>query len=198
MTGVILFVALLASPAGAQPPRAALSVAVQYVRYAGDCAKTVAIEHSQSFPVPVKTDKGLRYLVMFYPAWSSDGAAALNKDAYPPSAVARFDGDGGEVTCRAPVSLPKASFLKPLGPQLSPEAAKMTYDEYSERSERLFAALERAAGAFVAGKRDAPAREAAAEFQALFAALAEPGLKAHYRALSPDFWAWLEAPEKKD
>lgn len=193
MNGMILSVVLLAAPAGAQQTRSALSVAAQYARYAGDCARTVALEHSQSFPVPVKTDKGLRYLVMFYPASSPDGPAALEKDVYPPSAVARFDGDGGDVTCRAAGRLPKSDFLKPLGPQLSPKAARMTYEEYTARSERLFAALERSAKAFDAGKRDAPALEAAAEFRTLFAALAEPGLKAHYRALSPDFWAWVEA-----
>jgi hypothetical protein len=190
MKRAIFIAALLAVPAAAQEmPGVALSMAAHYARYAADCADTVAVEQAQSFPIPVKTAKGLRYRLMYYPA--------VSRQVYAPSAMAQFDGDGSNVTCRVRVALPEVKYDAPLGPELSTRAAGMTYDAYAAQSAKLYAALERAAGAFAAGHRDAAARSDAADFHALFDELSEPALKTHYRALDPDFWAWLDSLLKK-
>ncbi len=69
----------------------------------------------------------------------------------------------------------------------------MSGEQYRAEEARLYAALESAADAFLAGRDDPPARAAARAFLARFSDLSEPGLGSHYRALSPEFWAWAEA-----
>lgn len=174
---IFLLLALLAPPAAAESP---LSIAAHYTRYAGDCAQIVKLEHAQSFPIPVKTPEGLRYRVLYYPE--------VDDQAYAPAAVAQFDLKG-EATCRVRVALPAADLQAPLGPELTAKAAAMSRDKYEAKTAKLYAALERVSAAYDSGKAD---KSAAADFQDLFATLSEPALKPYYRALSPEFWAWLE------
>lgn len=198
MIGTFLLAALLVAPAIAQeqPRLTFLQLAAHYARYGGDCAETVVIEHAQSLPLPVKTAQGLRYRQMYYPAIPEAGTP-LNNAVYAPSSVVQFDESGAEVTCKVDVGFPKAGFMEALGLQLSSEASKMKRADYEAGGAKYYAALKAVAAAFDAGERDAAAHAAAAEFEARFKTLSEPGLQRHYRALSPGFWEWLEALKKK-
>lgn len=174
----MMLAAYLALPAAAA--EGPLELTARYTRYAGDCAKRVVLEHAQSFPIPVKTAQGLRYRLMYYPV--------EQQQVYAPATVAQFDPEG-DATCRVSVAMPTADTSAPLGPFLSPKAAKMSRDKYESEVGKLYSALERCAAAFNAGKAD---KSSAAAFQKHFAAVSEPPLLPFYRALSPDFWAWLE------
>lgn len=167
---------LLALPASAMP----LSEISRQARYAPDCADIIGLEHAPSFPVPVMTKSGLAYRQLYYPV--------LADGVYSPGAVVQFD-PAGKTTCKVGVSLPPGGSGKSLGAQLTPQAARMSHARYQADAAKLFAAVERAGKAFAAGKPDP---KAAAEFTALFDVLSEPPLRPAYRALSPEFWAWLE------
>ena len=77
---------------------------------------------------------------------------------------------------------------------MSPETLKMSRQAYEDREAKVYTAILAAAMAFAEGRKDAAA---AAEFGVLFEAHAEPGLKAHYRVLALEFFAWAADSGKK-
>lgn len=186
-----LIFALLSSAVPAlAAPLTPLSAASDAARRSPACASRVPMEYAQSAPVPVRRGGGVRYRVMFYRAV---GEGPMDDDLQVLShvLVAEFDPNGAAVDCKVPVAFPKRkNRFAPLGPMLSAASLKMTGDAYQEREAKLYAAIERAAGAFAAGKKDA---KAAAAFRALFEDHAEPALKEHYRSLAPEFFAWAES-----
>lgn len=158
-----------------------LSAASRRARYKGDCPKDVSPQNSESFPIPVKTGKGLRYRQIYYPV--------IEGLIYSPSSLAEFDPEGREGTCTVPIRVPDTVFGSPLGKNLSRKAKALSYEQYQAKSSKLYEATELVAKAYMSG---IPDPQAAKEFKELFAVMAEPGLKEFYRALSPEFWAWLE------
>lgn len=174
-------------------PLTPLSAASDAARRSAACAPRVPMEYSQSAPVPVRSDGGVRYRIMFYRA-VGEGPADDDLQVQDHIIVAEFDLNGSAVDCKVPAAFPKRkNRFAPLGPMMSAATLKMTGEAYQEREAKLYTAIERAAGAFAAGKKDA---KAAAAFRALFEAHAEPALKEHYRALSPEFFAWAGMMDK--
>lgn len=190
-----LTAALLLSAVSAHAaPLTPLSAASDAARRSAACAPRVPMEYSQSAPVPVLREGGLRYRVMFYRA-VGDGPSDENLQVRSHLIVAEFDANGADVDCRVAVAFPRRkNRFAPLGDMMSAATLKMSGDAYQEREARLFAAIERAAAAFAAGRKDA---KAAAAFRALFDEHAEPALKEHYRALSPEFFAWAGMPGRE-
>lgn len=165
-------------------------------RYAPACASEVPLEHHQTFPMPVRAGKGLRYRVLFYPSWSPDGETARDRLVMTPSNLAEFDPDGSRVACGLRAPLPPDDGAKPLGPIRSKKASRLPASDWLREQAALYAALQETAEAFAAGRLDAAAKDSAKRFLSAFALLSEPALARHYRAISPEFWAWVEAAAK--
>ncbi|TPW19585.1 MAG: hypothetical protein FD126_2539 [Elusimicrobia bacterium] len=185
LTAALLTLAVSAQAAPLTP----LAAASDAARRSAACAKNVPMEYSQSAPVPVRREGGVRYRVMFYRAV---GEGPMDDDLQVLShlIVAEFDANGSAVECPVPVAFPKRkNRFASLGPMMSAATLKMTGDAYQEREAKLYTAIERAAGPFGRGRKDA---KAAAAFRALFEEHAEPALKEHYRVLAPEFFAWAE------
>lgn len=163
-------------------------------RYASGCDMMVTMNLSPSFPVPVRTQNGLRYRLVFYPTHPSNPGSDDEILAVGPTVVAEFD-MSGKVDCTRPKGLPGGSG-KPLGPANSAAAKGMTLDEYEGHEKRLYSNLEITGTAFQSRKVSPASRQAAQEYLALFRRFSEPGLQVVYRALSPEFWAWIEGLEK--
>lgn len=186
MTAALLSLAVSAHAAPLTP----LSAATDAARRSAACASRVPMEYAQSAPVPVRREGGVRYRVMFYRA-VGEGPADDNLQVQSHIIVAEFDANGAGVDCRVSVAFPKRkNRFGPLGDMMSAATLKMSGDAYQEREAKLYTAIERAAAPFAAGRKDA---KAAAAFRALFSDHAEPALKEHYRALSPEFFAWAES-----
>lgn len=186
LTAALLTLAVTAQGAPVTP----LSAASDAARRSRACASLVPMEYAQSAPLPVRHEGGLRYRIMFYQA-VGDGPGDEAPKVYSHVIVAEFDANGSGVDCEVPVAFPKRkNRFEPLGEQMSAATRKLSGKAYQEREARLFAAIERAAQSFAAGRKDA---KAAAAFRALFEDHAEPALKGHYRALSPEFFAWAES-----
>lgn len=185
-TWVATFLSLAVSASDALPTR--LSLASDAARRSAACAQRVPLEYSQSIPLPVRGEKGLRYRVMFYRAYG-EGPRDPNPRVHNHVITAEFNANGADVVCRVPVEYPrpKQRFFGPLGDQMSAATRALSGEAYMEREAKLYTVIERAAQAFAAGRKDA---KAAAEFRPLFEAHAEPALKGHYRALAPEFLAW--------
>lgn len=190
---VALFLLGGGAAGGAEGGKTWLEAAVEHARYAEPCAERLPLEHAQSFPVPVRTKGGSRYRVFFYPAVSDEGPAGPDPKAYPPSAILEFDGRGGGVSCDVAVAFPAAEYGKALGPQRSKAARALSAEDRDSKESRLLALTEKAGETFNADKKDAPARETIRAWLTLFELLSEPGMKAYYRALSPEFWGWADS-----
>lgn len=171
-----------------------LEEAARDTRLAPGCDRMAKSEFGQSFTLPVKTPQGLRYRLFYYPGYTEKGAKEDDWVALPAQVIAEFDLKSGEVTCRRPRELPGEG--KPLGPGVPPASKSISFDAYEAEIDKLYTALERAAAGFAAGSSDAETRKAAREFRKLFNLYSEPGLASSYRALSPEFWKWLEGLEK--
>lgn len=190
MTAPVLAFAVLASPA----PLKAQSAAAAAARRAPECASRVPLEFSQSIALPVRAGKGLRYRIMFYRA-AGNGPMDPNPQVGNYIIAAEFDVNGADVSCDVAVDFPKPKRrTAPLGDQMSAATRKLSYQAYQQREGKLYAAIQEAAEAFAAGRKDA---KAAAAFRRLFEEHAEPALKEHYRAMAPEFLAWADAPGKK-
>lgn len=196
MNNALALSMILSMSASALDGLSPLVSAGDYARYTEDCAGRIGLEASQSLALPVKTAAGLRYRQMYYRTLAKGREDDLDAQALAPSAVVQFDLAGRDVDCRVRVALPKTEPGKPLGYAVSRVVRKRPFQTNEARRELLYAATIRAGEAFTAGRGDEEARRAAAEFTALFAELSEPGLQKHYRALSPEFWAWTTRLEK--
>jgi hypothetical protein len=157
-----------------------------------------ALEYAQSLLVPVKAKQGLRYRLVFYPTYTEKGKPSSEAIALPAQVVVEFDMTTSSVSCTRPRGLP-GKLGETLGRAVPSVATQISYDAYGVEEDRLYTLVEKVGAAFVAGKSDAATRKVAAEFRALFDRFSEPGLVSTYRALSPDFWKWLDgldAPKK--
>ena len=151
------------------------------VRQSESCAKLVAMEFGQTFPVPL-SDGAQRFKVLFYPLVLSPGKT----EALTPVVEGSFErGASGQDRCAS---------VGAGAPQLAgaPVPAGLSMTAYYRAEVRLFSSLDRVAAAyFKGGTPTAPGKLAAADFAEAFLTLAEPGLLPYYYRLNPDFWEWL-------
>ena len=188
MTALLgLLLTLPALAARAEPP---LAAAARQVRYSPECRELVRTQDNASYPVPVRGESGPSWRLFFYPAMPDKGPG--NLQAHGPSLAAEFGADGRGLRCGALFALPAGDRTQPLGPVRSPEARRLGDAAFLAREAELFGALAAASEAFFSRRADAMSRKATADVLRLFELVSEPGLKAHYRAMSPEFWAWAD------
>jgi hypothetical protein len=179
---------VLAEPA---PAESVLREAARDTRYAPVCERMAKVEFAESLVLPIKTAKGMRYRLFYYPTFVEKDSSPEEALALPAKVVAEFDLTSGSVVCSRPRDLP-GELGKTLGKAVPAAATAVPYDAYEADLDRLYDGLQRLAKSYSAGASDATARKDAEEFRSLFAKYSEPGLSSTYRALSPDFWKWLD------
>ena len=181
---VVLLAAACARQEPAPAPASRLEELVRQLPALPPCDKVIPQEWSSSWPVPVKEKGSLRYRVFFF---GRDGDPGKGFVFHEPQGLALFTPSGEVRECRKTGGAPRAltqDGWQPAG----------TLDEIVERSRLLYAAAEQAARLFESGKPlSAADKKSVAEFASAFASLSRPGHAAAYRALSPEFWAWIEA-----
>lgn len=165
-----------------RPVESRLQTLMNDLPYQRPCSIEIPEGRGLSWPVPTLIDGKLRYRAFFY-GFSKPGPGA---DPRAPEGEALIAPEGKVVECRS-LGEKRAPILK-RGPESS-----MTVDEMLARHARLYAAIE-SAGALYASKLPLePERRAAlGALKKEFAALSEPAHAPYYRALNPDFWAWLD------
>lgn len=145
------------------------------------CAKVIPQEWAPSFPVPALREGRLHYRV-FFSGWQGRPDTGIKlRDA---EGDALFAADGRVLEC-APRARAGAAFPdEPLGGPPERHAARVR---------ALYDAIEETGRLYAKGLPLSDAdRARVASFAAEFAALAPRGHAASYRALNPEFWAWVE------
>lgn len=165
------------------PPVSALEAAVRAVSAEGACGTQIPVHWSTSLPVPSMRGGKLHYRVFFF---GRDGSPEKGFIFHSPEGEASFTPDGRVLKCG---QLPGSAAQIPR--DLRFEA--LTLEEIVARSSRLHADIEAVAAYYAAGRDIGESgRARVAAFARDFAGLANPGHAAAYRALDPDFWAWVE------
>lgn len=164
-------------------PVSALEAAVRTVPAEGACGTQIPIHWSTSFPVPSMRGGKLHYRVFFF---GRDGTPEKGFIFHSPEGEASFTPDGRVLDCR---QLPGKAIQIPPDPRFD----ALTLDEIIARSSQLHSDIEAVAAYYAAGRDiGETGRARVAAFARDFAGLADPAHAAAYRALDPDFWAWIE------
>lgn len=146
------------------------------------CSRLIPGEWSPSLPVPSLRDGRLVYRVFFH-GWS--GRPGTKITIYDAQGDAVFTPEGKVLECSE-----RPGEKKPLPEE--PMAAK-TQAEHDARVSALYGSVEEMGRLYAKGmpvlERE---RLRVAAFSREFAVLSGPGHAASYRALSPDFWSWVE------
>ena len=193
----MLTVILLALPMTVLAEEVRLRDAFDVIQTMYECRNHVGPGLAPSFPLPTLVGKKLRYRQMFYTSHTTKLRSDPDKQVMPPRVFAEFNLDGTELMCGISLPMPPSEFGKPLGRLFTPETRGMEHDAWEDETGKLFDLTQELGDAFAAGRSDAATSAKARRFRTSFARLSSPGLKAHYRALCPDFWKWLEALDKK-
>lgn len=153
------------------------------LRDAPSCSKTVPMEFGRSFPVPLPGLDG-KFQVLYYPTVTSPGKSEVMS---PRFAGTFTRGDAAADACSAlPAELGRPSSHGPAVP------AGVSMKEYYRAEATLFASLDKASALYAkGGAPSAEDKKALGDFMEAFTTLAEPGLKADYYRVNPDFWEWL-------
>lgn len=161
----------------------ALEESVRMVAERGPCGTLIPIEWAPSLPVPSKQGGSPRYRVFFF---GREGNPEKGFTFHMPEGEASFTTDGRVLECRR---LPgKAAGIPHDG-----RFDQMTLEEVDARSSKLYADIEAVAALYASGRDiGETGRARVAAFARDFAGLADPAHAAAYRALDPDFWAWVE------
>ena len=169
-------------PAPAPEP-SALEQTSRVIAARGACATVIPLEWSPSFPVPSKRGGALHYRVFFY---GYERAANKGIVFHAPQGEASFTADGRVLECRA---LPGEPRVIPADERF----ASITLENIIALGSRLHADTEAVAALYAAGRDiGETGRARVAAFARDFAALADSAHASAYRALDPDFWAWVE------
>jgi hypothetical protein len=145
------------------------------------CSRVVPMEWSPEYPIPVIFDGKLHYRV-FFRGWEGGPESTKIRDA---EADALFEPSGKVVECSR-----RSERGRPFAPSKMPTA---TRDEFDSRQRALYDSIEELGRLYAKGlpvlETD---RERVRKFAEEFRLLSDPGHAASYRALSPEFWAWVE------
>jgi hypothetical protein len=149
------------------------------------CSRTIPEQWTASWPVPVVQDGRLLFRAFFYGKDNAPNRTVVQRDA---DADVLFSPEGKALECsrRPAPGRPIASVPPQKG---SAEAVQAIM----ARGSRLYAATDELSRLYAGGKPlDDGQKKLVVEFSSSFASLSEPGQAATYRALNPDFWAWVE------
>lgn len=197
MKTTLTLIILITSAAYGAEEDSPLREAHSLLRSTAQCREAVGFQLNQSLPLPVRTAKGLRFREMFFRTFSERAENDPDSQVMPPRIFAEYDVDFKDVDCDIDIPMPDSEFGNPVGSSHTPVTRKMKHAEWKKQVGRLLVLEEELSVDFGKGT-PAPMNEAKAkEFSTLFKKLAQPGLKPYYRALSPDFWKWLEGLDAK-
>lgn len=144
------------------------------------CSTTIPGEWSPSLPVPALQDGKLIYKV-FFSGWEGNPKRGITY--HTAEGDASFAPDGTILACARRAGAPKTFPARP--------KTGLSDEQWEQAQNDVYVQTEAIASLYAAGKAD-PAE--AAKYSAAFAAVAQlPEEAADYRALSPEFWSWLEA-----
>lgn len=163
----------------------AFEKAVMSASAAPACARVIPVHWSPSWPVPALENGKLVYWMFFF---GRDGSPGTGFEFHRPEADAVLSAEGNVLACRARAE--KAAAL----PAVKPERGGAAELEARARRERAqYARIERVASLYAAKTPLAPGdRAAVEEFASEFKSLSVSGHADAYRALSPDFWDWID------
>lgn len=157
---------------------------IKALKRAPGCGDLIAMEWLPSFPVPFR-DKGAEaYKVLFFPVARAEGKTPA---VLPPAVEAVLPASGAP-RCRA-----LAGGEEELGPAETAAARGLDFSAFAGGRRKLLVLIERVAALYFAAGRGRESDRLAKEFADQFAVFHQPGLKAHYRKLNPDFWDWIKA-----
>lgn len=193
----LLLALFISVPALARSESADLKDAFEAVRSMPECQDRIGLEMSKSLPIPIKTARGVRYRQMFYTLKKSKSGYDPEAQVMAPAVVAEYDLDGTGLDCGVTPEFPPSELLRPLGPWGTAHRRALDYEAGTREATTLLALIQSLGEAFSGKRTDAKTKAQAKDFQRRFALLSEPGLSAHYRALSPEFWAWLDSLDAK-
>lgn len=191
------FLLLFTSTAYGVETASPLWEAYSFVRKTPQCQTVVGLEMNYSLPIPVRDNKGVRYRHMFYRTYSKKSGGDPDAQVMPPRIFAEYDIDFKDLRCDVAIPMPESEPGKPVGAYSTPATRGMDMAQWEEQAKRFVALEEALSPDFAIGRSGPQTTLNAREFKKLFRKLAEPGLRPYYRALSPEFWMWLEGLEKK-
>jgi hypothetical protein len=147
------------------------------------CGRIIPMHWSAGIPVPALDGGSLVYKMFFS---GRDGDPEKGFVFHRAEGDATLAADGRVLACSR-----RAGSAGVLPKTAAP--AGLTLDEIERRENALYPALEDAASLYAARRElTADEKKRAAGFAAAFAFFVDEGQGPDYRALSPDFWAWLE------
>lgn len=189
MKTVPWLILLLAAAAACSKPepeyrdeRSSFQVMAEGIGGEKPCSTEIPMEWSPSLPVPVLVERRLHYRV-FFRGWERGPKSEIEiRDA---EGDALFEADGNVLECgrrgRKGQVIPKAEL---------PTADREAFDA---RVRALYGSIEEMGRIYARGMPVLGADRARVEaFAREFFALTPSGHAASYRALSPEFWAWVE------
>lgn len=175
-----LFCACSRAPEPQPPKKSPFRSFAQHLNFEPGCDRIIPLEWSASIPVPVLVD-GKPAFKVFFAGWEGHPKEPGGLKQHRAQGDAVFTAAGKIVSCEHW----KGDHARPFGEVARPG---MTEAQWEERMARAYDLSEKAAAAFAAGKPD-PAGPA---FAAALADVMDPHVAEDYRALSPEFWAWVE------
>lgn len=183
-----LLPALLAFCACSKPPeeyketRSPFQLMAERIGAEPPCSREIPGEWAASFPVPSLKDGSLTYRSFFY-GWS--GRPTTKIVIHDAQGDVRFSPDGKVLECSRRGGEPK-----PLPERTLPATSQAEFDA---RVSALYGLLEEMGRLYARGLPVGDGdRTRVAAFAKEFSVLAGPGHASAYRALSPEFWAWVE------
>lgn len=150
-------------------------------------------ETRQSFPIPVRGDKGLRVAFLYCPAKvvAFEGVSLM-----PPHYVTHVNAQTGKFEEMKEVSPGDFGQKHPpdqfMGKFQMPKG--MTSEGYVAQQKRLYKLYDLLMPPFAADQKSGSEelKKSAKEFLELFQRLSEPPLQPYYQAAGKDFFSWLE------
>lgn len=183
LLAALLLAAACSRPAPEPPAASPLKSAQRAASASGPCGRLIPMHWSPSVPVPALEAGRLVYKMYFF---GRDGDPSQGFVYHAAEGDATLAADGSVRACS------RRGGAVRLLPQVPPPAG-LALDEIDRREAALYPALQDAAALYAARRElTADEKKRVAGFAAAFAFFVDPGQGADYRALSPDFWSWVE------
>lgn len=177
-----LLVAACSKPEEYKELRSKFQLMSMDIGFQAPCSRTIPMEWSPEYPVPVLVNGKLHYRV-FFRGWEGRPDTEIKtRDA---EGDALFSPEGKVLECsqrgKRGDFIPKA------------ELPTATREEFDARQRALYDMIEEMGRLYAKGMPVLDAdRIRVKNFASEFRLLSSPGHAASYRALSPEFWAWVE------
>lgn len=178
-----LLVAACSKPEEHKELRSKFQLMSMDIGFQPPCSRIIPMEWSPEYPVPVLVNGKLHYRV-FFRGWEGRPDTGLKtRDA---EGDALFSPDGKVLECSQRGK--RGDFI--------PDETKLptaTREEFDARQRALYDSIEEMGRLYAKGMPVIDAdRTRVRKFASEFRLLSRPGHAASYRALSPEFWAWVD------